>query len=368
MMNIFDFIIWNVSPGIFTLGSWELRWYSLLFALAFILGGQLLTKIYKQEGRDEKSVETLTLYMVPATVLGARLGHCLFYDPSYYLAHPLEILKVWEGGLASHGATVGILLAIYIYSRVHKDQNYFYVLDRLVITIALAACLIRVGNLMNSEIYGKTTNSSLGFVFVHGAQQSMEDRFGDNFANIKISSENRDTIVGEQKLEILSLTMQSHSTGVPFHMLKEFVKDRVQRALRSTENSDVSDNIYLPENDFRYKIVRNEDGTGNIKVTLYGMARYPTQIFEAVFGIALFLLLFYIYNQYKAQTPEGRIFGLFVLLLFTFRFCIEYLKAPQVDFENGMPINMGQILSLPLIIIGLWVVWRSYQLPTKVNN
>lgn len=363
-----NFIIWDFSPALFTLGSWELRWYSLLFAMGFILGGQLLTWIYKQEGRNEKYVETLTLYMVPATVLGARLGHCLFYDPAYYLANPIEILKVWEGGLASHGATIGILFAIYLYSRAHKDQSYLYVLDRIVITIALAACLIRVGNLMNSEIYGKITNSNLGFLFVHGAEKSLQDRFGDNFTDIKIQYNRKDTLIGDKKLGVLNLSMTSQSTGVPYHKLKDFVEDRVQRALVSSGNSDVSENIFLPETKFRYSINRNEDGTGLITVPLYGFARYPTQIFEALFGLLLFVFLFYTYLKYKAHTPEGRLFGWFVVLLFTFRLLVEFLKAPQVDFENGMPLNMGQLLSIPLIALGVWVVWKSYQSKPIAKN
>lgn len=367
-MNLFDFILWNTSPEILTIGTWELRWYSVLFALSFIIGGQILTKIYQLEGKDSKYVDTLTLYMVPATVLGARLGHCLFYDPDYYLSHPIEIFKVWEGGLASHGATIGILLAIYLYSKNHKDQSYFYVLDRLVITIALAGCLIRTGNLMNSEIYGKTTNHNLGFIYIHGTQQSLENRFGDNFSNIHLNYINKDTIVGDKKLGIIDLSMQSQSSGVPFHMLKEFVVDRVQRTLRSAENSDIYENIFLFENDFQYKVVRNEDGTGNITVRLYAFARYPTQIIEAVFCLLLFLLLGAMYLKYKSQTPEGRIFGLFVLLLFSFRIAVEFLKAPQVDFENGLPLNMGQILSIPLVVIGIGVFWRSYiKKPTEEN-
>ena len=366
-MYLFDFIQWSVSPEILSIGSWELRWYSLLFALGFILGGQLLTRIYKQEGRPESYVETLTLYMVPATVIGARLGHCLFYAPDYYLQHPLEILKVWEGGLASHGAIISIILAIYFYSRNHKDQSMLYVLDRLVITIALAACLIRVGHLLNSEIYGRITNSGMGFMFTHGTERSLKDRFGDNFTDIKLAYTHRDTTFGEQKMGILSLSMQSQSTGVPYHLLKEFVNDRVQRALRSTEVSDIAENIFLPENGFRPKITRNEDGTGSIVVQLYGLPRYPTQIFEAMFGLILFLILYFVYNQYKAATPEGRIFALFLVLLFSFRFLVEYLKAPQVDFENGMPLNMGQILSIPAVILGLIFLWRSYQLPPKTE-
>lgn len=363
-----EFIVWNIPPQIVAIGSWELRWYSLLFALGFILGGQILSWIYRQEGKDEKDVETLTLYMVPATVLGARLGHCLFYDPSYYLSNPIEILKVWEGGLASHGATIGILLAIYLYSKTKENQSYLYVLDRLVITIALAGCLIRLGNLMNSEIYGKPTNSSLGFVFLNGAQRSLEHRFGEDFMQIKLNDTRQDTLIGEHKYALIQFSMVSQSTGIPFHRLKEYVEDRVQRALVNTSDDDIADNLMLATPEFKYSLKRDENGNGLLKISLLGIARYPTQIMESLFALILFLLLGWIYLRKKSQTPEGLIFGLFVLLLFGFRFFIEYLKAPQVDFENNMSLNMGQWLSIPMILVGIMVLLRTYLLNSKKLN
>src|SRR6478609_5407910 len=176
-MHIFNFILWNVSPEIFSIGKISIRWYGLLFAMGFLIGQQILIKIYKQEGKSEKHIETLTVYMVLATIIGARLGHCLFYQPEIYLPNPIEILKIWEGGLASHGAAIGILIAIYLYSKKVTDQSYFYVLDRIVIVIALAGCLIRLGNLMNSEIVGKPTDMPTAFLFVNETSSLIEDRY-----------------------------------------------------------------------------------------------------------------------------------------------------------------------------------------------
>src|SRR5690606_22073016 len=138
--EIFSFILCDINPTIVDIFGREVRWYGLFFALGFLIGQQILIRIYKGEGRAEKDVETLTIYMVIATVVGARLGHVLFYQPDYYLENPLEILQIWQGGLASHGATIGILVAIYLYSKKATNQSYFYVLDRLVIVIALAGC------------------------------------------------------------------------------------------------------------------------------------------------------------------------------------------------------------------------------------
>src|SRR5436190_4785554 len=179
-MTLYNFILWDVSPELFSIGPLDVRWYGLLFALGFLLGQQILIRIYKQEGKSEKHIETLTIYMVIATIVGARLGHVLFYDLQSYFPNGfsfqgfLETLKVWKGGLASHGAAIGILIAIYLYSKKETDQNYFYVLDRMVIIVALAGCLIRLGNLMNSEIIGKPTNAPTAFLFVNDTKTLME--------------------------------------------------------------------------------------------------------------------------------------------------------------------------------------------------
>jgi len=157
-------INWNVDPEIFRVGRFAIRYYGVLWALSFYLGYLIFERFVKKEGLPEGFLDSLTIYMVVGTVLGARLGHCLFYEPDYYLSHPLDILKIWQGGLASHGAAIGIILALYFFSRKQK-VSMLYVLDRIVITVALSGFLIRLGNLMNSEIYGVETSLPWGFIF-----------------------------------------------------------------------------------------------------------------------------------------------------------------------------------------------------------
>lgn len=264
-MTILNQITWDVSPEIFPDFFLPVRWYGLLFASAFIFGQWILTRIYKAEGRTEHDVDVITLYMIVGTVLGARLGHVLFYNPGYYLSNPIEILKIWEGGLASHGATVGILLALYLFSRKHHF-NYLWVLDRIVIVVALGGALIRLGNLMNSEIFGRPTDLPWGFIFVR----------------------------------------QEEFSKVP---------------------------------------------------------RHPTQLYESLFAFLLFVLLYWLWKRRKSLLPRGMLFGLFVTLLFTFRFLVEFLKEPQEAFEAEMVLNMGQLLSIPLIIAGLVVLFWSLKQP-----
>jgi len=157
-------ITWNVDPEIFRVGRFAIRYYGVLWALSFYLGYLIFERFVKKEGLPEGFLDSLTVYMVVGTVLGARLGHCLFYEPDYYLSHPLDILKNLAGRLASHGAAIGIILALYFFSRKQK-VSMLYVLDRIVITVALSGFLIRLGNLMNSEIYGTETNLPWGFIF-----------------------------------------------------------------------------------------------------------------------------------------------------------------------------------------------------------
>ncbi|RPH29416.1 MAG: prolipoprotein diacylglyceryl transferase [Bacteroidales bacterium] len=157
-------INWNVNPEIFRIGGLAIRYYGVLWALSFYLGYLIFDRFVKREGLPEGFLDSLTIYTAVGTIAGARLGHCLFYEPAYYLSHPIDILKIWQGGLASHGAAVGIITALILFSRKWKVST-IYVLDRVVITVALAGILIRLGNLMNSEIYGVETNLPWGFIF-----------------------------------------------------------------------------------------------------------------------------------------------------------------------------------------------------------
>jgi len=165
MDTLSQFITWSVDPEIARIGTLAPRWYGLLFASGFIVGYYIMERIYKNEKKPLNDVNTLLFMMVIGTLAGARLGHCLFYNPDYYLSRPLEILKVWEGGLASHGAAIGIFISLYYYSRNRLGQPYLWVLDRIVVPAALAGSFIRLGNLFNSEIIGKPTDVAWAFVF-----------------------------------------------------------------------------------------------------------------------------------------------------------------------------------------------------------
>ena len=258
---ILNFITWNVDPEIFRIGSFAVRWYGLLFALGFVFGYIIIGKIFKWEKIPAKMLDTITTYMVVGTVVGARLGHCLFYEPAYYLSHPLKILMVWEGGLASHGAAIGILFAIYLFTK-KINKPYLWVMDRIVIVVALAGFFIRMGNLMNSEIYGIETSLPWGFIFV---------RWGEI---------------------------------VPKH---------------------------------------------------------PTQIYEGLSYLLIFILIYKIYLKQKAKLNHGLLFGIFLILLFSARFWIEFIKEPQVGFEANMFLNMGQLLSIPFIVLGIYLLYLSQQ-------
>ncbi len=267
---VLNYIVWNVSPVAFTipasmpfLGGHEIRWYGMLFALAFIAGYYIMQRILKKEGESEKLLDSIFTYMIIFTVLGARLGHCFFYEPGYYLAHPLDIFKIWEGGLASHGASIGILIGLYFFSK-QNHKPFLWTMDRVVIPVALGGAFIRLGNLMNSEIFGHITQMPWGFYFK---------------------------------------------------------------------------NYYDP--------------------AFTTDPRHPTQIYEALSYLIIFIVTYRMYLKADGHPRRGSVFGWFLIMLFTVRFFIEFLKEPQVGFEEHMLLNMGQLLSIPFIIGGIVILWFS---------
>lgn len=377
MNNIFNFILWDVSPEWFSLGFIHIRWYGLLFALGFVLGQQVLIRIYKQEGKSDKHVETITLYMIIATVIGARLGHCLFYQPDYYLAHPIEILKIWEGGLASHGAAIGILIGIFLYSRRVTDQSYLYVLDRIVITIALGGCLIRLGNLMNSEIVGKPSDSNISFLFIHEAKETfLSDPNNAKYIESIDLEQNGQRLpqfnpeIGKElKTAGVDMVMHFRKNKISEAEIPAFLKDRFENtgmlaALRA------HDLIVAPEN-LQTQIKQDPDGSYSAVIKAFAVPRLPSQLFEAISSFLLFILLWFIYNRKKGATPEGRIFGLFVIILFTLRFLYEFNKENQVEFESGMVetfgVNLGQLLSIPFVLAGLFIFMRTFKKKNEIS-
>jgi prolipoprotein diacylglyceryl transferase len=266
-MNSSRYIIWNIDPKIFQLGPFEVRWYGLFFALGIFIAFLLLNRIYKKENISIEKLDKLFIYVFPGIIIGARLGHCLFYDPSFYLTHPVEIIKVWKGGLASHGAAIGILIALYFYSK-YEHEKLLTILDRLVFVVPLGGAFIRIGNLFNSEIIGKPTNVPWAF----------------NFTRID------------------------------------------------------------------------------------SLPRHPTQLYEAIAYLSIFILLFSLRKKNNIVEKSGFITGLFLILLFAARFLIEFFKENQSSFENSMPLNMGQLLSFPFILAGIFLLLKSIEMKPKLGK
>lgn len=246
-------LVWDFSPEIFKIGSFAPRWYGLMFAIGFMVGYSLMQKVFRIEGKNEEDLSSLLMHLMLGTIIGARLGHCLFYEPDYYLSNPLEILFVWRGGLASHGGTIGVLFSVWLYKLKHPDQGYIWLADRLAIGVAFTAGCIRVGNFFNSEILGKPSDVPWAMIFTAA---------GDN------------------------------------------------------------------------------------------TPRHPAMLYEALSYFLLFAILFWMYFKTKAPQIKGRMIGLMLGGIFLARFLIEFVKENQVPFENELPLNMGQLLSIPFILLG----------------
>ena len=256
-------IHWHVDPVLIHLGNFGIRWYSLLFVAGFVIGWYLFRWFFRREGVSEKLLDPLLYTLLIATIVGARLGHCLFYQPDYYLGSWQgfwEIFMPWKGGLASHGGAIALLLGMWWYSSHYGKKNdfdYLWILDRLVITVAFAGCLIRLGNLFNSEIYGDVTTLPWGFVF---------------------------DLRGETE------------------------------------------------------------------------PKHPTQLYEALSYLLLGLFLVWVYAKKLDKVHRGFFLGTFLLCCFGMRFLIEFIKEPQVEFEQTMALNMGQLLSIPFVIGGIAIL------------
>lgn len=268
-MNSLLTIIWDVDPVAFTIPGidWPVRWYGLLFVFGLLVSQYVMFYIFEKDGKTRKHVEDLTIYVVVGTIIGARLGHVIFYDLGYYLDNPSEILMIWRGGLASHGGAIGIIVAIYLYCRKYK-LGFLWVFDRLVIVVAFTGACIRVGNLMNSEIIGTVTDLPWGFKFLRA---------------------------------------------------------------------------YPPELALDF--------------------RHPAQLYEAIYVLILGIVLFWMWRHKRAELKNGFMFGFFMAVLFSLRFLDEFVKIDQEAFEASLPINMGQILSIPFILAGVYLMMRPVKNP-----
>ncbi len=369
-MNMISYIIWNGSPEIFSIGSFSLRWYGLLFALGFLISQQILYYMYRKEGKPEKDVETLTIYMVVATIIGARLGHVIFYQPDMIWNDPLGIFLPFQfspsfkftglQGLASHGGALGIFFALWLYSRKKKPgQSYLQILDRIAILVALTGCLIRFGNFFNSEIIGKPTDSPTGIVFSGRVTEALLRNQDNLVETIGVIKDKVDTVAvnGQTPIQIYLF----FKNGISLEAVENYVNNDVRSVLlQSTEY--VKEFPLVPIN---YEIVSEKDGAWVAKVHTLGIVRHPAQLYESISCLILFAFLFWYWYRHQLNTPPGRIFGLFMVILWSLRFSYEFLKENQEAFEYGLPINMGQILSIPLFIAGIYILIQSYRNPNK---
>ncbi len=272
-----DFITWTFDPELIS-SPIVVRWYGLMFAIGFLVGYEIVWRMFRHEGAPEKWVGSLFVYVAIATLVGARLGHVFFYDWESYSHRLMDIFKVWEGGLASHGGAIGITIAILLYSKYVTKKSPLWTFDRLVVPVPFVGALIRFGNLFNHEIYGGPTDLAWGFSFV----------------------------------------------------------DNVGAWMRGAE-------------------------------PIMTVPCHPTQLYEAACYLILFGILMIMYWKFNSQRRPGLIFGVFFTILFSARFVIEYVKNVQETWELGMiesiGINMGQLLSVPFIIVGIYLIVRSLRRP-----
>ena len=296
-------MVWNPSEGI-DLGFFTIRYYSLMWVVAFGIGFYVMKKIFIREGESMEKLDSLFFYTIIATMLGARLGHVIFYDSHLFKEDflsvflPIRTNPEFEftgfTGLASHGAAIGIIIAMFYYSKKIIKKPILWVLDRVVIPITLGGIFIRFGNFMNSEILGKATDSQMGIKFV-------QDQYN--------------------KYEITRLT------GI------ENYKEAYKAATTNPEFSPLIENI---------------------------TPKHPTQLYEAFGYVIVFTVLHFLYWKTSARTKQGYLFGVFLVLLWSVRFFAEFVKESQGGFEGANPVlSTGQWLSVPFILIGVYLIYRS---------
>lgn len=252
-----SYITWDVSPIFISLGAIEIRWYGLMFAIGFMLGYWIVSRMFRHEGAPEQWLGPLLIILVLCTVIGARLGHVFFYEWDYYSHHKAEIFKIWQGGLASHGGAIANIMGLCLFAKFVARKSPSWVIDKIVVPIALVAGLIRIGNLFNSEIYGDPTDLPWGFIFVR-------------------------------------------------------------------------DHLAYPS--------------------------HPTQLYEALCYFALFGVLMWMYWKRNCEERPWLLTGVFFLWTFGARFLIEFVKNPQEPWEADMVLNMGQLLSIPFIALGIGLI------------
>lgn len=345
-------IFWDF-PNHIPVAGFQLRFYSLMFIISFVLGQYGMQYIFKRENVNPKLMDSLVYWMIGATIVGARLGHVFFYDWGYYKNNLGEIPMVWKGGLASHGAAIAITGAMLYWSLKIAKKHPLWTLDRIVIMVALAAGFIRMGNWFNSEIYGAPANSAFETVFLEDARGAIMRGYAGSLQSIAFEATGE--TFATDSLHYPELKAQLRFGNMSLEQVKEYTDNYLPQIL-NTRSIDRR-NLMVAGGE-ECTVYTDEQGA-YAEITVLGVPRYPTQLFEALGYWLLFIILALAYLKKGAGEKRGLLFGLFLTGLFGFRFFIEYYKEIQVSFEQSMSLNMGQWLSIPLVAIGLYFIFTA---------
>lgn len=370
MGDLLAFITWDVNPNLIE-SPIMVRYYGVLWAVSFFIGLFLMRKMMANDNAPDDYTDKVFIYVLIGSVIGARLGHVFFYDWSSYRENPIDILKIWEGGLASHGGAIGVVLANWLYSKKVSKKPFLWSVDKIVVTVALAACLIRVGNLMNSEIIGRESDSEMAMFFKYAAEEDVANqiyRYSEGTivaAEVEIDYKNAQNNICAMRVNLQS---QGELTNDKLASLQHNLKSwHMEGAPSFDPNNDHIKTADAPQ----FELIQSNGNTGVIQFGIEIIPRIPTQIWEAVSYLLIFFLLFWGYWKKHWYRKEGLLFGMFMVLLFGARLIIEFYKENQVEgITDEALFNRGQQLSIPLILAGVFFIIRALKIPekdTKIN-
>ncbi len=372
-----NYIIWNLNPEIFKIGNLPIRWYGLLFVMTFIIAPKIASCIYKTENRPLKDIETAVVYCMIGTILGARLGHVIFYDLHYFMQHPIEAFLpislnpsfhfTGYRGLASHGGAIGLIISTYLYcnwdikiglfppkfsiKRIKRlGQSFRWMGDIIAIFCALAAFCIRMGNFTNSEIYGKETNKPYGIVFAFNVEEQLKAVCP---AIEKISiKKNKNAISQNKKYEPIEIIASFRKNHIDEGDIRNYIEKNVKHQLQY--DNRITDIVYQKEGDpLQYTLYKDKDNRYVAKIYTLGIPRHAAVLYESLSSLLLFILML-LWWKYRWRTiKEGQICGFFWIAVFGLRFFYEYLKIGDIPFPHIINLNRAQLLSIAAIIFGL---------------
>lgn len=362
-------MLWDFDPPMIT-SPFEIRWYGVMFAAGFAISYFLMLKVVKKEGIDSRWLDRLLLFIMVGTVVGARLGHVFFYDWDSYKDDLIKIFFLREGGLASHGGAIGVALAIWLFNRRNKakkrdQRSWLWTIDRVAVFVALTGVFIRTGNLTNHEIVGHPTNSTFGVVFSHPLTEQLEQRVGG------ISNVSFEAIEQTRFDSTMGVNLQGYTLNANFHPgidplnAEEIAMSTIPRYVQGHfMNSDSPRFRRFMDDDPPVLAPDNQSAS----VPVWGIPRHPAQVYEALSYLVIFLILYWLFLKKAWGQRPGLLLGAFLVLIFSARFGIEFLKIKQSAFAAEMSLNMGHLLSIPAVMIGIFLMVRAFRRPPVIEG